>query len=392
MAATALLTLGRLPKALTLARALKSAGYRVVIAEPFRWHVARPSNAVDRSVKVPSPNHDLPGYLRALTNIIVDESVDLVVPVSEEIHHIAALRAHLPAQVRLLGPNPDQHAELHNKSRFIERAQRLGLPTPETHPADSAAAQLLAAAEDFVIKPIDGCSGIGLSLHRRGDRLPVTRRPSVIQRRIEGDTLSTLSWLQDGQELGTVVYRPQVLSGTVAVCFERVDGLVSVHDWVSKFLTGLDFTGFIGFDFILSDDGTPWPLECNPRLTSGIHFFDQSALGRMLANEAGTEPLPLNSTRKWQWSYSTLTEAYAALFKGRFGDATRALRHLVSTRDVAWSWRDPLPYFLMTPMSWELLKPAITEGISLGEACQRDIAALWSGRNAVKSGGDGRKA
>ena len=391
MADTALLTLGRLPKALTLARALKSAGYRVIIAEPFRWHVARPSNAVDRSVKVPSPNQDLSGYLRALTNIIVDESIELVVPVSEEIHHIAALRAHLPSQVRCLGPNLEQHTELHNKYSFIERAQRLGLPTPETHPADSAAAQILMASEDFVVKPTDGCSGVGLSLHQRGDRLPAISRPSIVQRHVKGDSLSTLSWLQNGQELGTVVYRPQVLSGTVAVCFERVDGLVSVHNWVSEFLTGLDFTGFIGFDFMLSEDGTALPLECNPRLTSGIHFFEQAALGRILANDNNLELLPLNNTRKWQWSYSTLTEAYAAAFKGNFGDAARTLRHLFSARDVVWSWRDLLPYLLMTPMSWELLKPAITEGISLGEACQRDIAALWSGRHTLKSGGDGRE-
>ncbi len=392
MADTALLTLGRLPKALTLARALKSAGYRVVIAEPFRWHVARPSRAVDRSFKVPSPNQDPAAYLRALSNIIVDENVDLVVPVSEEIHHIAALRKNLPEQVRMLGPTQSDHSELHNKATFIERVQRMGLPAPETHLADSAAAQLLSTSRDFVVKPIDGCSGVGLSLHRQGDQLPAFTRPSVVQQRVEGETLSTLSWLQNGKEFGTVVYRPRVLSGTVAVCFERVDGLVSVHNWVSEFLSGLDFTGFIGFDFILADDGTPWPLECNPRLTSGIHFFDHTCLGRLLAQDTHLDQLPLNNTRKWQWSYSTLTEAYAGIFKGRFGDAARALQHLISARDVVWSWRDPLPYFLMTPMSWELLKPAITEGISLGEACQRDIAALWSECSAIRSRGDGREA
>ena len=41
MTRTALLTLGRLPKGLDLARALAAEGWRVVVAEPFGWHLAR---------------------------------------------------------------------------------------------------------------------------------------------------------------------------------------------------------------------------------------------------------------------------------------------------------------------------------------------------------------
>jgi hypothetical protein len=41
-----------------------------------------------------------------------------------------------------------------------------------------------------------------------------------------------------------------------------------------------------------------------------------------------------------------------------------------------------MPFLLMTPMSWEILWPAITGGISLGEATQRDIAWFSSGEHA----------
>ena len=84
MAKTVLLTLGRLPKALTLARALHGAGYRVVIAEPFKWHVCKPSRAVAASYRVPAPNTSQAAYLDALLDIVRSESVDLVLPVSEE--------------------------------------------------------------------------------------------------------------------------------------------------------------------------------------------------------------------------------------------------------------------------------------------------------------------
>ena len=55
---TVLLTLGRLPKALEVARALRGAGCRVIVAEPFRRHLTGASRAVARSVVVPSPVAD----------------------------------------------------------------------------------------------------------------------------------------------------------------------------------------------------------------------------------------------------------------------------------------------------------------------------------------------
>ena len=87
------------------------------------------------------------------------------------------------------------------------------------------------------------------------------------------------------------------------------------------------------------------------------------------------QPVPLREDRhRFQWAYSTLTEAYAAFFRPR--EFARRLRQMVTARDVVWSLRDPLPFLLMTPMSWEILWPAMTSDVSMGEATQRDIAWL----------------
>jgi hypothetical protein len=72
-----------------------------------------------------------------------------------------------------------------------------------------------------------------------------------------------------------------------------------------------------------------------------------------------------------------LTEVYALLFKGQFNDFIKSIKLLFSAKDVVWSWKDPLPFLLMTPLSWPILWPAIRERISLGEASQRDIAPHW---------------
>ncbi len=375
--ATVLLTLGRLPKALELARALHSAGCRVVVAEPFRWHLCKPSRAVAASYQVTPPNSDRRAYLRDLLAVIEAEGVELVVPVSEEALHVAALRDSLPDHVTLLCPSFKALARLHDKLAFARYAESRGLSVPPTHPESSESAQQLMAAGDYVAKPAHSCSGIGVSLCRNGERHGLGEPGMLVQGFVEGDHISSLSLLHEGRELVTVLYRGAVYAGTVAVCFERVDVAASVNSWIRKFCEGVTYSGFIAFDFIVDAQGEAWAIECNPRPTSGVHFLDSEALGRAMLAPAAADSVALKPVQRMQWAYSTLTEAYAAIL--RPAEFLRRMKRLFSSRDVVWSARDPMPFLLMTPMSWEILWPAMTTDVSLGEATQRDIAWLSGG-------------
>jgi hypothetical protein len=106
-----------------------------------------------------------------------------------------------------------------------------------------------------------------------------------------------------------------------------------------------------------------------------VHFFDAGSLGRALLDPAAASSIDYSDGDRYQWAYSTLTEAYAALFRPR--EFLRRMGQLFTSRDVIWELRDPLPFLLMTPMSWEILWPAMTTSLTLGEATQRDIA--WFG-------------
>lgn len=369
-----LLTLGRLPKALELARALHSAGCRVIIAEPFRWHLCRPSRAVSACYRVTAPNADRDAYLAELLDIVSREDVRLVIPVSEEVFHVAALRERLPAHVKLMCPPHDRIAELHDKLGFARAAQAMGLKVPPTFPEDSDDAQRLVGSGDYVAKPAHSCSGIGVSICRGGDRHRAGLPGMLVQRLVEGDHISSLSLLLEGRELCTVLYRGTVYAGTVAVCFERVTEAPSVMGWLQGFFDASGYSGFIAFDFIVDAGGEAWAIECNPRLTSGVHFLDSADLGRALLAPGEVETVGFKPQQRMQWAYSTLTEAYAALL--RPAEFRRRLGQLFSSHDVVWSPSDPLPFLLMTPMSWEILWPAMTTKLTLGEATQRDIAWL----------------
>jgi len=377
MGKTVLLTLGRLPKGLELARSLHLAGHRVLVADPFSWHLSKPSRAVAQSFQVPPPATDQNGYLDALAAIAREQSVDLVIPVSEEVMHVSLLGDRLPAGAELFCEPHDTLLTLHDKYAFMRQAADAGLRTPKTYLGDDPQAVALAAGDNTVAKARFGCSGAGLHFLTAGQPLPpeLQSRGWVIQRRVAGREVSTLSFCRNGEILGHVVYRGLVLSGTVAVAFERIEE-EAVDAWVREHAAATGYSGFIAFDFMVDDAGTPWPLECNPRLTSGVHFMDPDDLATLVMGGTLDHSVRLKPERRYQEGHTALTMAYASILKPK--KAWKAFKAIASARDVLWSSQDPWVFPLMTPMSWPVLKQVMFGGRTFGEAATYDIEWLPS--------------
>ncbi|MEO1161524.1 MAG: ATP-grasp domain-containing protein, partial [Pseudomonadota bacterium] len=322
---------------------------------------------------------DTQQYLDDLMHVIAQERVDIVVPVSEEALHAARLKPVLPAQVSIFSPGQAQLLQLHDKLGFAHIAGSYDLDVPETFSTGDPAATALAQVYDHIIKPIHSCSGIGVEHRVKGTALnnSPTGPDCVVQAFVPGRHVSSFSVAHEGREIVTVLYEGTVFSGTVAVCFSRIEKLKPVSDWISRFVARSGYSGFIAFDFIVSDEGRAWAIECNPRATSGVHFLNNADLAQAILQPAGQRTVRFKKARSFQQSYTTLTEAYRHIFRPRAFLAR--MKHLFSARDVVWSHRDPMPFLLMTPMSWDILKPSIFSGISLGEAATRDIAWFGTG-------------
>jgi len=367
MTGTVLLTLGRLPKALDLARSFARAGWRVVVAEPHRRHLTGASRSVARSHAVTAPATDQPGYLRDLVRIIAAEQVSLVVPVSEETLHVAQLAPLLPAGVRLLTMSPALVLRLHDKGGFAAHALALGLTVPESFAlADPAAAQF-AAGHDMIVKPLHSCSGRGVRRISRGTPLP-SEADALAQRLVVGAEYSSCTLAHAGRVQGTVVYRGTLMAGSVAVGFERIDH-PAIEAWITRFVASVGWTGFIAFDFIVDAAGIPWGIECNPRTTSGLHFFAEADLAPAVLDPA--HPLRFRPERRLQQFWSCVTETQNA-----FGDWPRFranLRHLFGTRDVTWAARDPLPLLTMPWTAWPIISAARAKGVPFGEVATLDV-------------------
>lgn len=370
MAETVLLTLGRLPKALDLARSFARAGWRVVVAEPFRRHLTGASRSVVRSVQVTAPAQDRSAYLADLRRVIAEEGVTLVVPVSEETMQVAFLHDSLPRGVRLLAMPAPLLLALHDKQSFIARCAALGLPAPATAQLGTPAAQALIDDGPVVVKPALSCSGRGVQMLRQGAALPLPgRQRQIVQRRLDGSVMSSFTIAHAGRPSLTVIYRGCVMSGTVAVCFERVERQPAIERWVQSFVERTAFDGFVSFDFVVDTDGDAMPVECNPRATSGLHFVCEEDLAPALVDP---QRVPrLRPERLLQQFYSVLTEAQSAAFDPQRRKAV--LRCLRQARDVSWSAADPWPFVSMTYTSWEIIRRARQAGTSFGEVATLDV-------------------
>ncbi|MEL6870045.1 MAG: ATP-grasp domain-containing protein [Pseudomonadota bacterium] len=365
---TVLLTLGRLPTAVDLARSFKAAGWRVVVCDPFRWHLARTSRCVDAVVQVPAPATDQQGFLEALLAAIDTWSVDLVVPVSEETMFVAALMQRLPPGVQLFCREQQHVLQLHSKLQFARLADSVGLAVPQTVAMTSAAAADLLAAHPCVIKPEFSCAGRGIHFTTPQHALPtVDDRDSLVQRRIAGEEFSAFAIARHGEVLGIVIYRSMVRLNQVAVAFERVEQ-PSIAEWVTHFIAAVSHHGLVSFDFIVDSDGQAHAIECNPRATSGLHFFTRESLGASIATGSTPE---LRDERQLQEFWSTWTHWFVSL--GAPAERRRTGRAIRQCRDVTWRLRDPGVFLLATFSTWPIISRARRNRFDFASAAAKDI-------------------
>ena len=372
---TVLLTLGRLPKALEVARALQGAGCRVIVAEPFKRHLTGASRSVARSVTVTSPVADREAYLGEIAALVAAEGVSLVLPVSEEILHASLLHGRLPAGVRLAAMPHEVLLALHDKLSFAAVCRAAGVAVPETFALGDPRAVELARRTRTVVKPIFSCSGRGVRFLDAGRALPPADEPALVQEFCAGRLLSTFTLARAGAPRITVTYRGAVMQGTVAVCFERIDTPPAVDAWVGAVVRHTAFDGFISFDLVADAQGVIRGIECNPRATSGIHFVDPGDLAAALLDPQADGPLRCKANRLMQQFYPCLTETQRTMFGD--GPFRENLRCLLAARDVTWSARDPWPLVSQPWTSWPIIEMAMRRRCTFGEVAMLDLA--WSG-------------
>ncbi len=397
---TVLLTGGRAPCTLELARSFHKAGHRVLVAESARYHLCRVSRAVDRSFLVPAPNADRERFLQVIEDIVTEERVDMLIPTCEEIFFVAKGLERLSRHCKVWCPPSEQLSQLHDKWRFAGLASSLGLQVPQSRliqtPQELLALGQEDLAQNMVLKPV--YSRFASRVHFLNKRDSEAKKetmlqetmlrkaaasvspetPWIAQRRVDGRHLSTYSVAHEGSLLAHAAYPCRYRLGPGAtVYFEPVEHKASL-EWVSLFVRATGFSGQIAFDFIEEEGGALYALECNPRATSGIHLFSG---GRLL--EAFLSPDKLRASEVIiapDRSASMLTVGMLAAAAGNLRSWS-ALRDwfgaLRSGRDVVFRRGDFRPGLEQAGVLLEAWRISRKKGLTLSQATTMDIE--WNG-------------
>lgn len=367
--ATLLLTGGRAPATLDLARLLFAAGHTVLVAESLPRHLCQASRAVARCFDVPAPNTDHAGFIDALGSIARVMAVDLLIPTCEEVFHVAKGAARLPCPV--FAPPIAALRKLHSKWAFIQAVEG---PKPRTWLLHELAER---PAGKLVLKPEFSRFSTQVRILEADEPLPALKGSWVVQEFVAGRALCTYGVAREGQLLAHAAYAPDFTAGAGAAIYFQPLQHPALQAWVQAFVSREGLTGQVAFDFIEAPDGTLYPLECNPRATSGIHLFE--AADRL--DRAFLGPVPQLTTPRPEaraqlalamWVYGLPSAAQAGPRK-LFGWG----KALGEAPDVVFRWDDPMPALEQWLVFAELERRARQAGVTALEASTLDIE--WNG-------------
>ncbi|MFS8611389.1 MAG: ATP-grasp domain-containing protein [Planifilum fulgidum] len=339
---TVLLTGGRAPVALHLARLFREAGFRVLSAESMKYPLLSFSNAVDRCFSLPGPAVDEAGFVEGLASLIREHAVDWLIPTCEETFYVAKYRRELGSFCRVLADDLDTLARLHHKGVFIEELNRAGELVPKTAVVCDLSDWRRAVEEipfPAVLKP--AYSRFATQVHfleEPAAEPPVSLdRPWVLQERIPGPQFSTYAVAQRGRLTAYSCYRRVFRVGTGSSITFRHEPEPLLYRWTERLVKRYRYTGQIAFDFIRSDeDGKYYPLECNPRATSGIHLFTDASLVEAMTGNPPACAFP-------DLGVKTMLGIPVLLYGWRQEKPRKWLKTLATHRDVIFDRRDLLP-------------------------------------------------
>lgn len=304
-------------KGLSLARTFYDAGHDVIGADYERYgipSVARFSRVLRKFYGLPPPTakDGLARYIDALLGIVKREKVQLWVSCSGV--HSAVEDAHVKEVLERRSNciavqfDVETTAILHEKHAFLQRAQSLGLPVPESYTVTSRAAvhKVLNASpssaaggekkkKKYILKTVD------IDDARRNDmtllprrtlsetyqhlsRIPISNsKPWVLQQYIRGDEYCSHALVVHGRVKAFVACR----SSDLLMHYEALPPESPLSKSMLRFTQelvfrsqGTNMTGHLSFDFLIneavSEKGVEMvlqPIECNPRAHTAVVLF-----------------------------------------------------------------------------------------------------------------------
>lgn len=393
-----LLTGGRAPVTLELARQFAAAGHRVYVAESLKRYLCRVSSAVTACFEVPEPRFQPDRFIDALCEIVNKQRIDLIVPTCEEIFYVARGLERLKPYCTVFTDSLTKLASLHNKMDFIQKAAAYGFLVPETQLIQSVEEWQNALAaympeKGLVLKPVYSRFAaktiiIEPNVERSSQTFFENRQlqlsvpeisaasPWVVQSYMPGRLISSYSVVHNGILTAHAAYETSYKAGFGACIYFKPLQHDEAYNWVRRFVELEQFTGQIAFDFIETAEGILYPLECNPRATSGIHLFQPAdRLDQAFISLPLNKPIVPQPTTQSMLSLAMLS--YGLVGVRSWKDVQNWIKTYSQGKDVIFRLRDPFPYIEQLRVLFATWRMSRKLNISLVEALTYDIE--WNG-------------
>lgn len=384
-----LLTGGRAPVTLDLARQLHVAGYRIFVAESLPYHLCRTSSKVEKNFQVSPPNQLPSQYIKELRTIIENEQIDHLLPTCEEIFTIAQGIKQLPSSCQVWSESIERLDLFHNKWRFIQCVKNFGWKTPKTWLIRSneelkERLRQVNPQQPWILKPVySRFSSQIIRLEHAQSLIPEScdisdHSPWLLQEWVNGRQICTYSFVIKGKMLAYAAYPTLFTAGQgTSILFQPYEN-PSLQKKIEQLLASYRLTGQFAFDWIQTAENEWIPIECNPRSTSGIHLLSSTADWRIILGDAEKPdsvcftPAP-HSNRMIGLAMCT----YGLASIRSLADLWRWLQTFGSSKDVLFQLDDIRPFFDQFRIVMHLYSRSKKLNLSLTKSSTYDIE--WNG-------------
>lgn len=319
---TVLVTTGRQAKTLHTVRALKQIGATVIVADYESISASALSLSCDKFILLPSLDaQHVTEWIRSFRNIIEENNVDVVLPVStiNEVLFICLAKERLRdsfPHVSWICPDLETVIQFDDRTQFSRICEQYGVATP--------AHGVLRSRHDINIIPHNGMDEIILkriesSVNRKEEIVPYTigktvpsfvqpsnKDPWQWQRFIEGREYS--AWYIC--IAGKVTFSACYCSGLDLVQFDGVPLPDDVDVPIRRLISAMNLTGQFAFDYITErSSNKAYVIECNPRASSILEtvsttplwaeaFFGVDVIHRTVSRRVGF----IYHKSSWPWA------------------------------------------------------------------------------------------
>ncbi len=339
-----LVTDGNERAALAVTRALGREAIEVIVGAETQRSLAGASRYCRESFSYPSPYQDSKGFVSALLDVVGEQRVDALFPVSDiAMHVIGPEKARFAGYTHIPTPDAETFSEISDKYRLMQQAVVQGVSIPETlFVPDGQLDSLIEEVREFpvVVKP--GCSLVKEgqqwkktsvcyaesrdALMRLYEEKPYLRSPSLIQRRVAGEGQGLFVLMNQGLPLGMFAHRrlrERPPSGGVSVLRESIALPKTMVDATLKLLQRVKWHGVAMVEFkVDAVSHRPLLMEINGRFWGSLQLAIDAGVNfplRLLNLAMGKiETLPENGYQmgvKSRWLLGDLDQLVMRLQK-----------------------------------------------------------------------------